>query len=203
MRTRQTSRGGRAIAATLASAALLLSAGCGDESGDGAAPADTGGTEPAATVVDAADERVKPTRISIPKLEATSSLIEVGMDENRQIEVPPIDQPMQAAWYKHAQVPGDPGPAVILGHVDGRQQPGIFYRLHELTAGDEILINLADGTELRFRTTRVQQIDKDEFPTELVYGSADEPELRLITCGGAFDEQAQSYTDNVIAYAEL
>jgi hypothetical protein len=36
-----------------------------------------------------------------------------------------------------------------------------------------------------------------------VYGPTNEPELRLITCGGAFDPATGHYRDNVIAFATL
>jgi hypothetical protein len=41
------------------------------------------------------------------------------------------------------------------------------------------------------------------FPTEHVYGNTAGPELRLITCGGAFDSGSGHYQDNVVAYARL
>ena len=44
---------------------------------------------------------------------------------------------------------------------------------------------------------------KDEFPTEAVYGPTSGPELRLVTCGGAFDRSARSYDDNVVVDAAL
>jgi hypothetical protein len=36
-----------------------------------------------------------------------------------------------------------------------------------------------------------------------VYGPTDSPELRLVTCGGAFDRSIGHYTDNVIVFADL
>lgn len=42
---------------------------------------------------------------------------------------------------------------------------------------------------------------KDDFPTDQVYGETPEPTLRLITCGGSFDEVTGRYGDNVVAYA--
>jgi hypothetical protein len=36
-----------------------------------------------------------------------------------------------------------------------------------------------------------------------VYGPTNDPELRLLTCGGTFDHAAHSYVDNVIVYAKL
>ncbi|WP_243859479.1 class F sortase [Amycolatopsis arida] len=191
-------RGGRGVVAALL-ASLMLVAGCGAEP---AAPAAPAGERPA-SVQKAPDGRVKPVGIRIPKIGAESTLIEVGVGRNLQIEVPPVDQPMQAAWYRLAEVPGEPGPAIILGHVDGRQKPGIFFRLHELSPGDEIFVERADGTTLRFVAERKEQVPKEQFPEEAVYGETDASELRLITCGGAFDQEEHSYTDNVIVYAHL
>jgi sortase (surface protein transpeptidase) len=147
--------------------------------------------------------RPKPTEVRIPKIGARSTLVEAGLDENQAIQVPPVEQPMQAAWYSYSQVPGEPGPSILLGHVDGNKKPGIFYKLHELKAGDEIFVKREDGKELRFTTTRTEQVPKDQFPEDAVYGTTTQPELRLITCGGAFDKAAHSYVDNIIVYAEL
>ncbi|MEU0881216.1 class F sortase [Lentzea sp. NPDC005914] len=145
----------------------------------------------------------EPTEIRISKIGAVSSLVPLGLNPDNTVEVPPVEQPMQAGWYRHARTPGEAGPAVVLGHVDGNKQPGIFFRLKELITGDEIEVSRKDGTTAKFRVQRKEQIAKDSFPTEAVYGETDVPELRLITCGGSFDQAAHSYRDNVIVYARL
>ena len=145
----------------------------------------------------------EPTEIRIPKIGAKSSLVPLGLNPDETVEVPPVEQPMQAGWYKLARTPGEAGPAIILGHVDGNKQAGIFFRLKELGAGDEVEVSRKDGTTARFRVTRTEQIAKNNFPTEAVYGETTEPELRLITCGGSFDAAAHSYRDNIIVYAQL
>ena len=68
---------------------------------------------------------------------------------------------------------------------------------------DEITVTRADGTQARFRVTSNEEFPKDEFPTDAVYGNIDHAGLRLITCGGEFDRQARSYTDNIIVFADL
>jgi LPXTG-site transpeptidase (sortase) family protein len=144
-----------------------------------------------------------PTEISIPKIGAKSSLVALGLNADRTIQVPPVEQPMQAGWYDKAPTPGEIGPAVVLGHVDGNKKPGIFFRLKEMAAGDEVLVSRQDGTTARFEVTRVEQVSKKDFPTDLVYGDTDGPELRLITCGGVFDHSAKSYKDNIVVFAKL
>ena len=145
----------------------------------------------------------EPTEIRIPKIDAVSSLVPLGLNADETVEVPPVEQPMQAGWYRFARTPGEAGPAVVLGHVDGNKLPGIFFRLKELVEGDEIVVSRKDGTTAHFRVYKKEQITKDSFPAEAVYGDTDVPELRLITCGGSFDQAARSYRDNVIVYATL
>jgi LPXTG-site transpeptidase (sortase) family protein len=144
-----------------------------------------------------------PTEIFIPKINAKSSLVSLGLNPDETIEVPPVSQPMQAGWFSKAPTPGEVGPAVILGHVDGNKQPGIFYRLKEMAAGDEIMVSRTDGTTAKFVVDRVEKVSKSDFPTDKVYGDTSEPELRLITCGGEFDKAAHSYKDNIIVFAKL
>lgn len=147
--------------------------------------------------------RSAPAWIKVPSIEAESSLVPLGLNDDRSVEIPPVTEPMQAAWYKHSPTPGELGPAVILGHVDGNNQKGIFYRLREVKKGDEVRIGRKDGSVATFVVSRVEQIPKKEFPTDKVYGNTRKPEVRLITCGGDFDRTARSYRDNVIVYGTL
>ncbi|MEU0881218.1 class F sortase [Lentzea sp. NPDC005914] len=167
-----------------------------------APPTSTSASTPPAPV-DKGMPPSEPTELRIPKIGAKSSLVPLGLNPDETVQVPPVEQPMQAGWYKLARTPGELGPAVLLGHVDGNKQPGIFFRLKELSEGDEVEVSRKDGTTARFRVRRTEQIAKNSFPTEAVYGETDEPELRLITCGGSFDQSARSYKDNIIVYASL
>ncbi|MDX8051929.1 class F sortase [Lentzea sp. BCCO 10_0798] len=186
-------------------AALVLLAGCARASDVTlpTAPVPTRQTSTESSVVDRGLPPSEPTEVRIPKIGAKSSLVPLGLNPDETIEVPPVGQPMQAGWYRLARTPGEAGPAVILGHVDGDKQPGIFLRLKELTEGDEVEVSRKDGTTARFRVRATEQIAKSSFPTEAVYGDTGEPELRLITCGGGYDQAARSYRDNIIVYATL
>jgi sortase (surface protein transpeptidase) len=90
---------------------------------------------------------------------------------------------------------------VIAGHVDSRSGPAVFYRLDELVAGDRVEVTRSDGTVFAYRVATVETRPKDAFPTARVYGPTPGPELRLITCGGAFDRNSRHYRDNVIVTA--
>ena len=184
--------------AAVAVALALALAGCGSATEPKAAA-----PVPSSVPVTAPFKGLRPTSVKIPKIGADSSLISVGLKTDGSISVPSVHKPMQAAWYQLSPVPGDVGPAVVLGHVDGDKQPGIFYKLKDLAPGDEVDVDRSDGKKLKFVVDRVTQVPKDTFPRDAVYGNSDKPELRLITCGGAFDHAEHSYKDNVIVYANL
>ncbi|MDT7724795.1 MAG: hypothetical protein QOI21_1371 [Actinomycetota bacterium] len=194
--------GGVVVSAVLLTLALT---GC---SSDG--PAATGLPQDAPATVRADDvpisepfDGLRPTRVRVPKIDADSDLLAVAVNGDGQIAVPSASKPMQAAWYRLSPVPGAVGPAILLGHVDGNEQPGIFAQLGELVKGDEIIVDRSDGQVLKFVVDHKTQLPKEQFPTEAVYGNTDKPELRLITCGGVFDHAAHSYKDNIVVYANL
>ncbi|MDQ1701539.1 MAG: hypothetical protein QOF57_791, partial [Frankiaceae bacterium] len=130
-----------------------------------------------------------------------SSLMPLGLAADGSLEVPPSGFP--AGWFTGGPTPGETGPAVIAGHVDMNGSAGVFYELRRVRAGDSVLVSRADGTTATFRVSSVATYPKKAFPTDLVYGNLDHAGLRLITCGGAFDRSARSYTDNIIVFADL
>lgn len=140
-----------------------------------------------------------PASVRIPAIGVDSRLESLGREPDGAVEVP--REWSQAGWFSEGPSPGQPGPAVILGHVDSRAGPAVFYRLHQLRRGDDILVTLRDGTTVKFAVDRVERHLKDEFPTSAVYFPTLEPTLRLVTCGGVFDTRARSYRDNIIVFA--
>nr|WP_209307525.1 class F sortase [Geodermatophilus sp. DF01_2] len=142
-----------------------------------------------------------PTALRIPALGVTSAVMELGLQRDGSMEVPPGAYPV--GWYDRSPTPGQLGPAVLAGHVDWEGEPGAFAGLHELVAGDTVEVDRADGTTAVFRVDRVEEHAKDAFPSDAVYGDLDHAGLRLITCGGSFDEETGDYADNVIVFARL
>jgi sortase (surface protein transpeptidase) len=146
----------------------------------------------------------EPVRIEIPRIGVTSRLLRLGKEENGTVETPPKSAWNVAGWYTGGPRPGDPGSAVILGHVDSAASgPAVFYRLRELRPGDQVLVKRADGSVVRFAVDRTEQFLKSEFPTDQVYYPTLTPELRLITCGGSFDDISGHYRSNIIVFAKL
>jgi hypothetical protein len=143
----------------------------------------------------------RPVRLQIPALGVDTGLLDLGLSADGTLEVPP--DAASVGWFTGGPSPGALGPAVIVGHVDWAGELGAFDYLNDLNIRDEITVTRANGTRARFRVTSNQELPKDQFPTEAVYGNIDHAGLRLITCGGEFDRQARSYTDNIIVIADL
>lgn len=143
----------------------------------------------------------RPVRVQIPAVGVDSDLIDLGLQDDGALEVPPTGFP--AGWFTGAPTPGELGPAVIAGHVDWGGSPGVFADLRDVIVGDEVTVARADGSTAVFRVSEVGQYAKDAFPTAAVYGDLDHAGLRVITCGGEFDPHAQSYLDNTVVFADL
>ena len=140
-------------------------------------------------------------RLQIPAIAVSTPLVPLGRLPDGSLEVP--KDWGTAGWYDGGPRPGQPGPAVILGHVDSRTGPAVFYRLRALRPRDIVRVGLSDGRILVFRVQQVERYPKNEFPTEAVYFPTLNRELRLITCGGEFDYASGSYRDNIVVYATL
>jgi sortase (surface protein transpeptidase) len=145
-----------------------------------------------------------PVEFDIPKIDARSTLIPLSLNAQGELQAPPVDAPLQAGWYVDGVRPGAVGPAVIAAHVSGRgpegiSVPGVFANLASLRHGDLIHILRSDDSEVSFAVTRIESYSKEDFPTEKVYGNTEQPELRLITCGGTLVDHR--YSDNVVVYA--
>lgn len=158
--------------------------------------------QPAAVAARTGDidpEAPPPRRVTIERLGIDSTLVGLGVQRDGTLQVP--DDVAVAGWHRAGTAPGDIGPAVVVGHVDSYRGPAVFYRLRELQQGDVVTVTRVDGSQERFEVYAQETVRKDAFPTDRVYGRTEGPELRLLTCGGAFDREADSYQDNVVVYA--
>lgn len=171
---------------------------------DVSGPAESGDA-PGPAVVSGANVNVvavgEPRAIRIPSLGIASSLVPLGIAADGTAEVPSTAD--QAGWFAGGPRPGETGAAVVLGHVDSQDGPGVFARLRDIRPGAPVVIESGDGdaaTEVTFVVSRIEQVAKDRFPSKAVYGAVPEAALRLVTCGGSFDRTSGHYRDNVIVY---
>ncbi len=143
-----------------------------------------------------------PVRLNIPSVDIDAEFESpLGLQRNNEIEVPRSYQTV--AYYKYGPIPGEVGPAVVLGHVDSYQGPAVLWNLRKVRAGDDIFIVRDDGSTAVFRVEKLSFPSQDAFPTEEVYGDIEYAGLRLITCSGKYDKGKMRYSNNLIVYARL
>ena len=142
-----------------------------------------------------------PTSLAIPAIGVRTQLVRLGLTASGALQVPPTAA--VAGWYTGSPRPGAIGAAVIAGHIDSASGPGVFFRLRLLRPGELVYVRRADGSLAVFRITAVHSYLKARFPTSAVYGPVPDAQLRLITCGGAFDQATGHYLSNIIVFAAL
>jgi LPXTG-site transpeptidase (sortase) family protein len=143
----------------------------------------------------------RPTALDIPAIGVKTRLARLGLTAAGTLQVPASTA--VAGWYTGSPRPGEPGAAVIVGHIDSNRGPGVFYRLADLKPGNLVYVQRGRGRLAVFKVTEVRTFLKSKFPTAAVYGAVPDSQLRLITCGGAFDPATGHYLSNVIVFAIL
>lgn len=142
-----------------------------------------------------------PARIRIPTIGVSAPVVPLALAADGRLAAPKVFA--ETGWNVEGPEPGENGTAVIAGHVDSHTGPAVFFRLRELVPGDRVQVDRTDGSSAEFVVSRLASYPKDELPSEEVYGPTGRPALRLITCGGTFDQARSSYRDNVIVFADL
>jgi hypothetical protein len=147
----------------------------------------------------------RPVRIRIPSIGVNTVVNPIGKNKDGTLAVPQPGRRLdQAAWYDGSPTPGQPGPAIIEGHVDSVEGPSVFFRLGALRPGQKVQVTRSDGLRLEFVVDAVRDFPKTSFPTSLVYGGKNlsRPSLRLITCSN-FDESTHHHVGNEVVFLHL
>lgn len=151
--------------------------------------------------VSAADDPA-PVRLVVDDIAISGAPIDpVGVESDGGMEIP--TDISRVGWYEYGPQPGaEQGTAVLTAHIDDRTQgKGVFYDLDELAAGDEVAVEMDDGSVERFTVDEIRQIPKVDLPTGDLFRRDGDPRLALITCGGQFDEASRHYLDNIVVLA--
>ncbi|MFJ8821205.1 class F sortase [Streptomyces sp. NPDC102467] len=141
-------------------------------------------------------------RVRIPAIRVDAPVTQVGLDAEGWVDAPPPGDPNLAGWFTGAVSPGEKGTAVVVGHVDNRQGPAVFYGLGSLKKGNHVEVLRKDGRTAVFEVYGIEVFEKSNFPGQKVYAATGAPELRVITCGGGFS-RGSGYAGNVVAFARL
>lgn len=148
-------------------------------------------------------EPSRPLSLSIPAINVSAPIMQVGLASDGSVAVPPLQRHNEAGWFDEGPTPGQFGPAIIVGHVDTRSGPSVFYNLKKLKPGQRISIHRKDDSTAIFEINSVEHFGKSKLPVKRVYGDYSRPQLRLMTCGGTWLGSGKGYEDNYVVFASL
>ncbi len=143
-----------------------------------------------------------PQRLIIPSQNIDAYIEQVGITNEEKMATP--HDSANVGWYKYGSAPGEPGNAVIDGHLDTNfGAPAVFYHINRLHAGDMIYVADEQGRQLRFVVTYVKLYDHDTSSTDTIFSTSGKPRLVLITCGGSWIHTARTYSERFVVFADL
>jgi len=148
-------------------------------------------------------EPAAPVALNIAALDVAVPVEPVGVTDDGQMEIPPLAE--VAGWYRYGASPAqNSGTTVIAAHVDSIASAGLgpFARLGDLQPGAAVQVTLEDGTIRDYTVTAIDQTPKTSVTWDDVFVRDGSHRLVLVTCGGTFQQQVRSYSDNVIVTAE-
>jgi sortase family protein len=139
-----------------------------------------------------------PRRLRIDAIGASASIVPVGVThETTQV---PVDVDT-VGWYRFGARPGESGSTLLLAHVSsGTQGPGVFFLLRELAPGNDVVVQMRNGSSAAYRVIARRSYPKEALPTHL-FSRVGPEVLILVTCGGRYSEASGRYQDNVVVYA--
>ena len=142
-----------------------------------------------------------PSRLVIPSIGVDAAIEYVGLDANGAMDVP--KDYFNTAWYEPGTRPGQPGNAVISGHVDSAalNRRVVFGDLERMVPGNEVIVVGDDGSQRRFIVQSVETYRTADAPLARIFGPTTDVNLNLISCIGTFDQSVRSYDQRIVVYA--
>lgn len=206
------------LVVALVAALSVAACGGGDKKANDGGTVDTGGiaTAPAATQIGAGGatpaattaaglptpkEGVFLERVVAPGAKLDAPVETRGLNARGEMEDPAGKDAV--AWYNFSEFPGYGGNAVFSGHVDWfTGELGSFGRVKDLKTGDEVVIKLSDGMEMKYKVVSSTLYESAKAPVDEIVGRTEKDSLTFITCEGTFSRSAQDYSHRRIVRAE-
>ena len=154
----------------------------------------------------------QPQRLQIAKLGLDAPMVSLGPDASGGMQAPrdkPASDPIwsQVFWWNPGFIPGQPGNAVIAGHVNRPDySDSTFSHLNMLMPGDAVIVVAANGTLLHFTVqskyyvTAYARGQSDPIIGDL-FGPAVTANINLVTCAGAWD--GTTFNQRLVVHAVL
>lgn len=142
-----------------------------------------------------------PQSISIPRIGVAATLENLPFNSSKYLSAP--FKWNDVSWFDRGPRPGDPGRAIIFGHLDSTCCPAVFWNLHELAAGDTIQVKYRDGRVTTFHVMWSHTYTNAGIPASWIYQRSSQRGLVLFTCAGVFHTDGTGYDHKLMVYARL
>ncbi|MCA9301308.1 class F sortase [Candidatus Saccharibacteria bacterium] len=139
-----------------------------------------------------------PVRFVISSIGVNAPVQGVGMTPAGLMDVPKAYGVV--GWYNKGMLPGQKGPAVMVGHYAGGAG-AVFDKLADIKDGDLITVTNGKGQSFTYKVTKKAEYAKDQVPMNDLFKTGDDSRLEIITCAGKW--QAQNYDKRLVVSAEL
>lgn len=143
---------------------------------------------------------VRPVRLVIPRIGLDASIESRGLDSQNNLDTAADFE--HVAWYDRGPAPGQPGNALINGHVNWWTGDAVFTHLKSIGIGDEVRVYRSDGTALTFRVSGRQIVDASARVAWL-FAPSRSATVTLITCAGVWDPLTFTNTKRLLVTATL
>lgn len=145
----------------------------------------------------------EPRYIYIPKIKnAKTRVLKMSVGKDNAVQTPRTT--WDTGWYEGSSKPGDKvGSSLIIGHVSGLTGGGVFYNLYRLVDGDEIIVEMGDGTKYTYKVVSKEEVPLDgiNMNNYLVSKNIDKPGLTIMTCAGEYNPVTQTYENRLAVFA--
>jgi len=133
-----------------------------------------------------------PRIISVPSLNLTARVSEVGLTTANKIDVP-ADASM-AGWYNGSAKLDNIGAAFITGHYNGEDSGGVFDNLNKLGNGEKITIEMGDGSKLSYEVVKVENVPVSQVNMSQALSTSEgvTEGLNIMTCQGSWSSSGFS-----------
>lgn len=139
-----------------------------------------------------------PARLLIPSIHLDAAVEARGLDAKKNLDT--ASNPNDVAWYDLGPKPGQPGDAIINGHVDWWTGDAVFTHLGRVRPGQTVQVVRADGRIVTFRITSLQRVDaRTRIPA--LFAPSTLSTLTLITCAGVWNPLAFTNTQRLLVNA--
>ncbi|HLI25653.1 MAG TPA: DUF4012 domain-containing protein [Chloroflexota bacterium] len=142
-----------------------------------------------------------PVRLAIPRLGIDGPIAPMRVLPNGEMEVP--TDGAHIGWYVDSARPGYAGNFVATGHVDWAGRTAVFWRLHELQPGDQIVVTDEQGQQHVYAVQWNRAVRPEDAPLPDLVGPSHDKIMTLITCTGNFNRLTRDYSHRQIVRAQL